>query len=277
MVDKKEYMTFKSGRSLYAVPIENVLTINSVPDEIHCRSFSKNGVMGVVEYMNAPVVVFDFAQATNMKSSIQEKYELTEILAQHEQDQVDWFDALERSIKEGVAFTKEKNSNESMLGIWYDTFETGDEDLLEIKADIDQPLKRMYALADQLLDQCAQDEKEQAKEILEHERQVTLLKLRQILAKAKDYLTTSIKPILIYLTLDGRYSHIALKVDEIADVEEVRPEDIVSYDDVGLPHFDKTRQFVDAYMRLESGKECLLIRPDKILTNKEMLAVKEAV
>lgn len=275
--DKKEYMTFKSGRSLYAVPIENVLTINGIPDELHCRSFGQGGVLGVVEYLAMPVVVFDFSQATSMKSSMEEKAELVEILKRREQDHIDWLNALEQSIVEGTDFEKARDPGKCVFGLWYDKFETEDEDLQEIMADFDKPHKAIHALADQLLDMCKNGEKEKSLKILEYERKTTLTKLRNLFNKARDQLSGSIKPILIYLTLDGKQSHIALKVDEIANVEEVKPENLVAYDDIGLPHFDKTRQFIEAYMTLESGQECLLINPDKILTNKELSAVAEAV
>jgi len=276
MEDKKEYMTFKSGRALYAVPIENVLTINGIPDELHCRSFGKDGVLGVIEYLNMPVVVFDFSLATNIQSSMDEKMELVDVLKQREQDHVDWLNALEKSILEGVDFKKARNPHECVFGKWYDTFETDDDDLKEIIGDFDKPHKGIHALADQLLEMCENGEKEKSLQILEHERNTTLLKLRNLFSKARDQLSGSIKPVLIYLTLDGQQSHIALKVDEIADVEEVNQEDLVAYENIGLPHFDKTRQFIDAYMTLDSGQECLLIKPDKILTNKELTIVAEA-
>ncbi|NOY66824.1 MAG: hypothetical protein GXP13_05395 [Gammaproteobacteria bacterium] len=277
MEEKKEYMTFKSGHSLYAVPIENVLTINGLPDELHCRSFGQDGVLGVVEYLNRPVVVFDFAQATNMKSSMEEKQELIAILHQREQDHVDWLNALETSIKEGVEFSKAKDPHKCAFGAWYDQFETDDEDLADVMKEFDAPHQKIHSLADQLLGMCAEDNQAGALEILEYERKTTLAKIRQLFTRTRDLLAGSIKPILIYLTLDGEVSQIALKVDEIANVERVKPEDLVSYDDIGLPHFDKTRQFVDAYMTLESGKECLLIRPDKILTRSEVLDVAKAI
>ena len=272
---KKEYMTFKSGHALYAVPIENVLTINGMPDEIHCRSFGECGVMGVVQYMNAPVIVFDFAEATNLKSSRAEKEELVETLVQREQDHIDWLDALERSIKEGVAFSKAKDPHMCAFGIWYDKFDTEDEDLAEFMQEFDGPHKRIHLLADELLTLCEED-KQEALNKLEYERNTTLVKLRQLFSKTRDHLSGSIKPVLIYMTMNNEVPQLALQVDEIANVEEIELEKLVPYEAIGLPHFDLSRQFVDAYVTLESGEECLVIRPDKILTSKEMTAVAKA-
>ena len=273
---KKEYMTFKSGQALYAIPIENVLTINGLPDELHCRSFGECGVMGVVQYMNAPVIVFDFAEATNLKSSRTEKEELVESLIQREQDHIDWLNALELSIKEGVAFSKAKDPHKCAFGVWYDKFDSDDEDLAELMKEFDAPHKKIHSLADELLTLCEEVKQEEALNKLEYERSSTLVKLRQLFSKTRDHLTGSIKPILIYMTMDGEAPQLALQVDEIANVEEIEPEKLVPYEAIGLPHFNLSRQFVDAYMTLESGQECLVIRPDKILTSKEKQLVAKA-
>jgi len=274
----KEYMTFNSGGALFAVPIESVLSINGNTEEMHCKSFGKDAVLGVVEHLGVPVAVYDFSLATSKPSLMEQKAELIEILKQREQDHIDWLDSLEKAIVDDEEFTKARDPHKCAFGVWYDNFDTIDEDLQHIMADFDAPHKQIHSLADQLLSMKDQSENQKKKclEILENERKTTLNKLRRLFDKAREQIAITIKPVLIYLTLDNESPHVALKVDEIADVEEVEQDKIVAYDEIGLPHFNSERKFVDAYMTLASGQDCLLIRPDRLLSATDKQAVAEA-
>lgn len=270
----KEIMTFRTGDSLFGVPIQNVLSIMGETDNLSCKSFRSKEGLGIIEYRGTPVSVIDLAIAGDIVSDTESKKLLIETLKEREQDHINWLNALEVSLETDAAFTLARDPHKCKFGMWYDTFETKDEDLREILKDFDEPHKKIHALADTLCDLKAAGETEQSIEILKLERVTTLPKLRLLFNRAITQLQSTIKPVFIYLTLDGATPCAAIRVDEIADVESVEENSFVSMNDMALPQVNDI-DYMTGFIKLGDKGDCLLIDVN-ILTKHRSIAQDQA-
>jgi len=256
--ETNEIMTFRTGQSLFGVPIQNVLSIMGESDKLFCKAFKSKDALGIMEYRGTPVAVLDLARAGNITSDSDAKLELVEILNDREQDHINWLDTLEKSLVDNEAFTLAKDPHKCKFGLWYDAFETDDEDLKEILVDFDEPHKKIHALADELLGMKDNGELAKALEQLNYEKDTTLAKLRSTFARAVNQLKSTIKPVFIYLTLDGATPCAALRVDEIADVQAANNDDFVAMSDMALPQVNEM-DYIKGFLKLGEKGDCLLL------------------
>jgi len=90
MSNQSEIMTFRSGHNLFAVPITNVLSIAGETENLSCKAFRGNEMLGVAEYRGMPVSIIDFAKANGTVALCDEKKVLIDTLLMREKDHVDW-------------------------------------------------------------------------------------------------------------------------------------------------------------------------------------------
>jgi len=270
----QEIMTFKTGASLFGVPIQNVLSILGETDKLFCKAFSSKEALGIMEYRGIPVAVIDLAIAGNITSGKDRKNELAETLLAKEQDHIDWVDALEKTIINDESCTLAKDPKKCEFGLWYETYSGQDEDFNEILADFDEPHKQIHALADQLFSLKKQNDEEQCREILITLRDTALAKFRGVLARAVTHLRSSIKPVFIYLTMDGSTPCAAIRVDEIADVQEVEENSFVSMKDMALPQVNNM-DYIKGFLKLGERGDCLLIDVKTLTNHRDMDVVQE--
>lgn len=262
-----EIMTFRSGENLFGLPIHQVLTITGVQEDLHCKAFRSKETLGISEYQGIPVAVVDLAKANNIESTNAQKMQLVETLKIREQDHIDWLNALEDSLKNDVEFVKARDPHMCAFGKWYDNFKTDDEDLTAILREFDRPHKKIHALADTLFEMKANGEIEQCLIKLQEERDTTLAHLISLFDRVRNQITSGIRTVFIYLTLDGSTPCVALCVDEISDVEQVAENGFSSMADIALPMMDSSIKYLSGYQKLQSDNDCLLIDLELLLSN----------
>ncbi|MDH3327417.1 MAG: CZB domain-containing protein [Gammaproteobacteria bacterium] len=270
----QEIMTFKTGESLFGVPIQNVLSILGESDKMFCKAFRSKEALGIIEYRGIPVAVIDLAIAGNITSDSELKTGLIEVLNQREQDHIDWLDALEKSITDNEPFTLPKEAHNCEFGRWQKTVVTKDDDLREIINEFEEPHTNLHSIADRLLTMKNNGEDiEKCLEILAVERNTTLAKLTALFERAVNQLKSTIKPVFIYLTLDGNTPCAAIRVDEIADVESIAENAFVSMTEMALPQVNDMA-YIEGFLKLGEKGECLLIDVD-ILTNHRSMDLEQ--
>ncbi len=269
----QEIMTFKTGDSLFGVPIQNVLSILGESNKLFCKAFKSKDALGVIEYRGIPVSVLDLAVAGNIVSGSERKAELIDILLAREQEHIDWLDALEKSIANNEPFTLAKDPAQCQFGLWYDAFQTQDEELQDILQGFDVPHRKIHALADQLLNMKRDGDQNAALALLKTERSTTFVKLRGLFSAAISHLKSSIKPVFIYLTLDGSTPCAAMRVDEIADVHSVASDAFVAMADMALPQVNDMA-YIKGFLKMGEKGDCLLVDVE-VLTNHRDMSIEE--
>jgi chemotaxis signal transduction protein len=218
--------TFYISDTLYAIETENVLSVKAELEDIKPMPVKKRGILGVYKYQEVVVPVFDYAGLIGVDSGQQIMQSLIEHLEAREKDHIIWLDDLEKSIDEGVPFTKALNPHDCAFGKWYDNFKTRDLILQEILEQFDAPHKHIHSLANKLLTLCDNGKQNQAMEQLHFEKHSTLRRLQSLFHQAREQIKSVMRPIIIFTTKDGIIPTLGILVDEINDVIEYGLEDV---------------------------------------------------
>lgn len=263
--------TFWIGDELFAIDIANILSITQDLDSLLKTPVKSKGLTGIINYLGNPVAVYNFAEMLSIPSTREIKSELVDLLDAREQDHVDWVDALEKSLKEGVPFEKERDPHTCAFGKWYDKFETRDEALTDIMKSFDKPHKQIHALADELLALRENDQVDTAIEKLHAARMTTLNYLRKHFTHARDQIQDSLHTVVINITNDGVKPVVALQIDEIHEVMNFNQADLIGLDKIGLDEIAGMEGYFRGYLGSDDNKSsCLLLDTENLLSNIKM-------
>jgi len=257
--------TFWVGDSLFAIDLDNVLSIEQDNSPIQPDPFQGRGSLGIIKHHGVPVRIFDFSEFMGISSSGRQKEELIKTLIAREQDHIDWLNTLEHSIKTGEPFAKARDPHECAFGQWYDKFRTRDEELVEILRKFDEPHKRIHALADRLLYLRDKGRLEQALSDLELERSTTLVQLRRIFKHARAQIRDAIKSVLLFVTTNGKEPQLALRLNEISDMVGFSTEQITPINALGITDDERLAGTLSGYLNIETGQDCLLVNVEGLL------------
>ena len=241
----RQIFTFFVEDMMFGLDVENVLMLGQDVNDIQRLPVEERGFCGVTKFQGEVVPVLDFAHRLGIRSGIDGKGELLEVLIQREQDHVEWMNALEVSIKTGSAFTKATNPNECAFGKWHNTFETRDETLQELMASFTEPHNAIHALGEELISLRDNNKESEALELLTHARATTLRRLRALFSRARDQISSGMRQVLLFVTLDGKTPRYALMIDEINDVLNYTPADFQSSRSGALSLIKKIEQVID--------------------------------
>ncbi|MEO1338932.1 MAG: CZB domain-containing protein, partial [Myxococcota bacterium] len=218
------------------------------------------GLLGTVWYHGAPVPVYDFAHRLGVSSGREAKQALIDTLMQRERDHIEWIDALETSVREGVSFTRACDPNRCAFGKWYSTFHTRDAVLSEIMAQFDEPHRRIHGLADELISMTLYGRREEALERLDLERETTFRRMRTLFSEARDQIEEMSRTVLLFLTDNGHTPRVGLRIDEIDDVVSFSASVFVPADRVSVDVRPGVREMLLGYIN-EGGRQAILIQP----------------
>ena len=261
--------------SLYAIPIENVVSLSKETDHIQELPIEAPGLIGVSHYQNTVVPVVDIAQRIGVKSGSQAKQALIDALSAREQDHIDWLDALEKSIVTSEKFAKARDPHQCAFGKWYDHFETRNEALNEIMTQFDVPHKEIHALADKLLTMRDSGDKDAALKELEFQRITTLKRLRSLFSHAREQLAEMMRSILLYVTCDGVNPAYALLIDEVHDAMTYKLKDCYSPAQAGFQSLIGNDKFIKAILSDVKQPKSIMFDIDKILEQDQLAAIEE--
>lgn len=267
MADELNAFSFWVGDSLFAINLENVLSVEQDNCQIQPDPFQGRGSLGIVKHREIPVRVFDFAEYLGLNSCGEQKQQLLDTLTAREQDHVDWLNALEHSLKTGEPFTKARDPHQCAFGKWYDNFKTRDEELAAILGQFDQPHRRIHALAGQLLELKEAGEVDCAIQQLEIERVTTLSQLRRLFGRAREQIRDSIKSVLLFITVDGKEPRVALRLNEISDMVGFSADQVTATASLGIAESERLAGVFKGYLNTGAEHDCLLVDVEGLLSS----------
>ena len=253
------YLTFHSGSAAFAVEVNNVRFITS-RDSIDTRTIPSNQGQDslVFDYDGSPIPLYSFCAITDIKSQLAQSEDLIELLRARRQDHLEWVDALKHSIETGEPFTKSTDPHECAFGLWYDQFQSEDEQLQDIMVRFDAPHKRIHSLAETLLAKCDSEENRQtALANLETERTTTLSTLLSLFNDAEVRLKDMNRPVV--MIIKGQQQLYGIQLDGIDGIKEFSKADWL--DDKEFP---ESASF-DGYFQTGEGQLYLNIEPEQLL------------
>lgn len=265
MTDELNAFSFWVGDSLFAVNLDNVLSVEQDNSSIQPDPFQGRGALGIVKHRGVPVRVFDFAEFLGVDSSGSQKEHLIRTLGELEQEHIDWMSALERALAGDESFTASRDPQHSAFSRWRNEFQTRDDELISIMKQLDEPHKRMYALADQLLTMKVRGRADDALQQLEIERSTTLAQLRRLFGRARDQVRDSIKSVMLFITIDGKEPRLALRLNEISDMVGFSLDRVTRTDALGVSNDERLAAVFAGYLDTGDDNDCLLIDVDGLL------------
>ncbi len=264
--------TFWIGDELFAINIENILSVTQDLEKLLQPPVKSRGLMGVINYMDEPVAVYNFAEMLNIPSTRQIKSGLVALLNEREQDHINWVDALEKSLKENIPFDKARDPHKCAFGQWYDKFTTRDEALMDIMKHFDKPHKEIHALAEELLDLKSNGQLDEALEKLRIARLTTLNHLIKYFSHARSQIEESLHTVVINITNDGVKPLVALKIDEIHEVMNFHQSDLRGLERMGLDVVLEMDGLFKGYLGSDDNQSsCLLLDTSNLLVNVKAL------
>ena len=256
--------TFWVSDTLYAIDISRVLTISQEMDNIQSVPAEAKGLVGMVEFQGNAIPVLDFANMMGFASGIEKNSELIQLLADREKEHFDWVQALEDSLVNDTPFVKTKDPHKCTFGIWYDKFKSRDETLMEVLSEFDAPHKQIHGMADKLLGMKQENDLEHALKILRYEKNITLKRLMKRFEQARTHLKESTRQVLLYVTEDDSTPIVALRIDDINDVIDFKPEQFKTMDRINNILTGEASEVVIAYLKQAEHADCLLIEASNL-------------
>lgn len=209
-------ITFVTSEAAFAIPLEQVLYIEKdVKRNLQVNDLDEFN-HEVITFQNNTVQLFDFNKLMGSENHQQMMMRLVNKLDEMEQQHKDWLDALEEALTTNTPFTKALDPNKCAFGVWYNQFETDNEELAEALSRFEKPHKKLHGLAKALLEMNKTNH-EKALQILTQERLDTLAELIHLFHLTKERALSSIRPIILFVEHNhGKVT--AMRLDNINDI-----------------------------------------------------------
>lgn len=269
----RQIFTFFIEEMMFGIDVSNVLMLGQEVNQIQRLPVEERGLCGVVKFQGILVPVLDYAHRIGVDSGMDSKQALIEQLNQREQDHIEWLNELELCIKSDKVFNKELDPDQCAFGHWYKTFDSRDQTLTELMQQFEQPHRQLHSCAEQLIKLRDQAKLEQAVELLEQARNTTLKRLQTLFARARDQIQSGMRPVLLYVTEDGKTPRYALLIDEINDVINYSQQDFQASQSGALGLISKIEQVLEGIFTKQGQPDCLYFDIKK-LTDIDALMAK---
>lgn len=268
-----EIINFRAGRYKISFEILNILMTEKYEGNATQVPSGDGTLLGVINYQKVPTPIYDLSMILEGVTAEQKNADLIELLHAREKDHVDWLDALQESIDTGSTFTKAKDPHQCAFGKWYDGFDSENTDLMHILKKFDEPHRQIHSLADKLLTIAGSGDKEVALKQLQVHRQTTLNSLRGLFSAAREAITSSYKPVIVYTTLNGSTPCLGFLVDSVDDALTIEENDIKSFSNDGAIQFmgDLNLPNMISGLITKDDVNSLLIDPSLVKTEVEQL------
>ncbi|MBE0440405.1 MAG: CZB domain-containing protein [Gammaproteobacteria bacterium] len=271
-VQNRQIFTFFIEEMMFGLDVENVLMLGQEINDIQRLPVEERGFCGVVKFQGTLVPVLDYAHRIGVPSGMDSKTQLIDALAEREKEHIEWLNELESCIKSDKTFTKQLDPNECAFGKWYNKFDTRDETLKELMIQLDEPHRRIHLLGDRLIKLRDSNKQEEALEILAVERATTLRRLRALFTRVRDQIQSGIRPVLLYVTLDGKTPRYALMIDEINDVINYNQSDFQSSQAGTLGLIKKIEHVLVGIYTKQGLHDCLYFDINKLTDIDQLMA-----
>lgn len=232
-----EIINFRVGRYKISFEILNILMTEKYESNATQVPSGDGTLLGVINYQKVPTPIYDLSMILEGVTAKEKMSDLIELLHAREKDHVDWLNSLQESIETGSTFTKAKDPKQCAFGKWYSSFESENDDLTHILKKFDEPHVQIHGLADTLLKITENEGKEAALKILQRHRATTLNSLKSLFSAAREAVSSSYKPVIVYTTLDGSTPCLGFLVESVEDALTIEESDIKSFSNNGAIQF----------------------------------------
>lgn len=265
----RQIFTFFVEDMMFGLGVDNVLMLGQEVSEIQRIPVEERGFCGVTKFQGIVVPVLDFAHRLGVPSGFDSKTALLEVLAEREQDHIEWVNALENALKTDSVFSKTIDEDECEFGKWLKKFDTRDETLKDLLSSFKEPHSKLHHVAETVIHLRDNGKKEEALEVLNRERSTTFRQLRALFARTRDQVQSGMRQVLLFVTLDGKSPRYALLIDEINDVLNYTAADFQASKSGALGLIKKIEHVIEGIYTRANTPDCLYFDVNKLTDVEE--------
>jgi purine-binding chemotaxis protein CheW len=217
------YVVIGSGEQRFALPVEFVREMVPMPKVVEVPRTPPH-VRGVINLRGRVLPLIDLRVRLGMVSCLDEAQSLVQMMSDREHDHRNWMDALQGCLEEDREFTLGRDPHKCKFGQWYYAYDPKTTTahclaLDSVLIKFEDPHKRVHALADQLLNQAKDGDREGALAALEKARQTTMAEMIELFEQSRQVIGQARRELAV--VLDNEKSAVALSVDLAESVERV--------------------------------------------------------
>lgn len=165
------------ANQFFALEIQYIQEILSLPKTVpipNCPPFLR----GAINLRGKVVPVLDLKMQLNMQSENSETEHFLEMLFAREKDHLLWVEALEQSLRLGLAFQSARDHHMCAFGKWFYTYKAPTTEMAQILKQMEKPHERLHKSAEELLSLTSNGKRNEAIEQLALLRKNELRTLR---------------------------------------------------------------------------------------------------
>tara|TARA_B110000211_G_scaffold15165_1_gene15856 strand:+ start:1017 stop:1865 length:849 start_codon:yes stop_codon:yes gene_type:complete len=263
-----ELINFKVGCKTISLKILDILLTERFNNDLTTLPNNNKSFIGVKDYMETPTPVFDLGIILNGNSTEQSNKHALEQLRKWQESLEVWFTHLEKSLTKNNAAISTNSAQLHNFEVFYQEFQTDNEDLQAIMEKFDQPFKSLLQTMDKATEASSEGNKKQVSKYIINIKQNSLMQLNRLFEAAKEQITLDYKPIIVFTTKDGSTPHVGLLVDKVEDNVDYKKEDIKPLDmltEVGFDIDPQTKNMMRGLIKL-AEKHSVLIDPSAIFS-----------
>lgn len=232
-----EIINFRAGRYKISFEILNILMTEKYEGNASQVPSGDGTLLGIINYQKVPTPIYDLTRILEGVTAREKMSELIDLLNHKEKQHIDWIDALQESLDTGSTFGENKDPQQSEFGKWLASFQSENDDLMHILKKFDEPLHNTYELATSLPKLADSKGKEEALKELKRQRSTTFNSLIKLFEAAREAVSSSYKPVIVYTTLDGSTPCLGFLVESVEDALVIEQSDIKSFSNDGSIQF----------------------------------------
>lgn len=252
-----DLVNFLVGPKTVALPILNILLTERYEQNLTEIPNENPSFIGVKDFMNTPVPVFDLGKILNGGSTSDSNKTLSQRLRDLQKDSNNWVKSLSLDGDSQISPELTEYSK------WLSDFNCDNEDLLSLLQRILEPMTDIYTLSKEPATSAdaASNWARAQSNCQSH--------IHRLFDSAIEQVDVGYKPIIVFTTTNGRDPHVGLLVDKVEDSLHVEETDIKKLDSVTSVGFQldkQTTSMMQGLVQLEN-KHSLIIDPSAIFAD----------
>ncbi len=227
-------------------------------------------VQGVINHRGTIIPAIDMRSLLGFESHRDGVRKLENMLAQREQDHVNWLNELKACAETGDRFTKATDPAKCAFGQWYDQLRDSEAQLQDLtkgntaaKAIIDQfdaPHQAIHGIANEVLNLVEQDRKDEAKALIDETWDVELNHMKKLFASLVDTLRPVLTSMLVITEFEGK--KLGLIVDAVHSVFDCDESHIET-----LPDSTANAEFLQGLVHQPDGSYILITNMEQVFSS----------
>ncbi|MEM7261658.1 MAG: chemotaxis protein CheW [Planctomycetota bacterium] len=253
--DGFDAFTFWLDDTLYALDIKNVLSIVRDDQEISPVPADRPGLLGVIRFQGQPVTVFDFAARVGESGRTQPRRVVLDQLDEIETTCTQWIRTLGEAAEGSPPIDPTRHPRLRELERWLRTLSFRDEGVRDALQGVHQCVVDFQDLGSRAVRRLRSEEPCRG----EHQtlRVETLTALQHALTTARQQLSDLSRPVILYVTHDGRSVSFALRLDDLNNIIQFGAQEFT-------PASGGDDSAILGYLIQKDQPDCLVVNIDAI-------------